>query len=347
MRRFSRRDFLAGAIAAAVASAGRHPPAVARPYAPAICYEGQRRFEILHRGWLRNGDLALTSLELWIPVPQDDHQQSLHGLKIQPRVPLVRAANGLARVARYYSTRDLPTAGEIASLEVSYQITVRTVVPDWNLIEQYGSLPYREDRAYRLFTQPETKIESAHPKIIQQANRFLKDAKTPLAIAQAAYRWVLENIQYRSMDGFRGALYCLENGRGECGDYSALFAALCRAAGVPARSIAGFWADKTNDWHCWAEFMLPTGDWVPVDATMGDRGRSSRQYYFGSLENRRVALCHAADVELVGPRAGHHRRDCLQNGACWWEGSIVRPDPQMPKAQFQVTGREIEPQESE
>jgi hypothetical protein len=63
----------------------------------------------------------------------------------------------------------------------------------------------------------------------------------------------------------------LQKGVGDCSEYSYLFVALCRAAGIPARVQAGFAfhrvGEALEDGHMWAEYYLENYGWVPVDAT--------------------------------------------------------------------------------
>ena len=91
---------------------------------------------------------------------------------------------------------------------------------------------------------------------------------------EAIYRWVSENIEYA---GFipedLGALYALENRRGDCTEYAYLVAALARANSIPARVIGGYFADhdtapKPQDYHNWAEVFVD-GRWSIVDAQKG------------------------------------------------------------------------------
>ncbi len=65
---------------------------------------------------------------------------------------------------------------------------------------------------------------------------------------------------------------------GACGPFTTAFVVMCRAAGLPARSIGGFSPGEFNDGtgmheiknmhgHAWGEVYVPGYDWVPFDAT--------------------------------------------------------------------------------
>jgi hypothetical protein len=307
-----------------------------------VRYQNERRYAITHTAAIDVGDAVLPSVEIWLPVPTDQPEQEIHSLKIEPDVPLVRDVGGQATVAKLYRAEGLPSTDQTVRLEVSYEAVCRAVVPVGVAGVESRFASYRKDRQYQQFTRAEKKIEIALPAIVEQAEELRGEDRTPLEVARAAYDWVLERTEYRLIEGFGGAAYCLENGHGECTDYSALFVAVCRAAGIPARPVVGFYAHKTNGWHCWAEFMLPSGHWIPVDPSVGDESRWSRRRYFGGLGNRRVALAKTFDVTLEGPRIGHQSADFLQTGLAWWFTSGPMKGDRRPEIQFSVTGTPIE-----
>ncbi len=110
---------------------------------------------------------------------------------------------------------------------------------------------------YQLFTRPEKYVESDDTRIKELAEQLQQDKINPYAIAGAIYDWVIDNLTYRKVGGLKGAKFALENGYGECGDYSALFTALCRAAGIPARTVVGRWAtSSSDDWHVLGGILL-------------------------------------------------------------------------------------------
>jgi len=105
-------------------------------------------------------------------------------------------------------------------------------------------------------------------------------------------------------EGINDALGAFNSQQGECGGYSNLFIALCRAVGVPARPITGivgikegsyYWANGDVYTHMWAEFYLPNYGWVPADPTYADVGNMST---LGIGYGDRLVLSKGVDIEL-------------------------------------------------
>ena len=116
--------------------------------------------------------------------------------------------------------------------------------------------------------QPEKYVESDHPVIRQAADKF-KPADAAKSIA-AMFRWAADHVRYSGYaDQERGALYAFEEKKGDCTEYMDLFAALCRANGIPARRIGGYICPENSvlrarDYHNWVEFY-EDGTWQIAD----------------------------------------------------------------------------------
>lgn len=118
---------------------------------------------------------------------------------------------------------------------------------------------------------------------------------------------------------------------GKCADLNALFVALCRAAGVPARDVYGVrvvesprgykrmgkLGDVTKAQHCRAEFYAQGIGWVPVDPAdvrkvvleerpdptlADDVVKTMRSFLFGNRESNWLAYNYAHDVKLAGSK---------------------------------------------
>jgi hypothetical protein len=335
----TRRDLMRLGLGSMVGLAWPTRNAAAPANGGLVQYGNPRRYTVTHKVAVTNGDVPLSSLEAWIPVPQNQPEQDVGEVTVSPKVDLVPDVTGQALVARRHAVSGLPSAGQGWSLEVSYELTCRQIMANWAALRQMRLPAYRKGRQVELFTRPEKYIETESREIAERAKKLAGHGRDPISVARAVYEWVLEHTAYKLIEGVGGAAYCMKNGHGECGDYSALFVALCRAAGIPARPVTGFWADKTNGWHVWAEFMLPGGQWLPVDASIGDQNAFSRQLYFGSLDNRRVALCKTLDIVLVGKRVGQMKADFLQTGCFWWHSGDLRPGARQPTVEFTAQGQ--------
>jgi transglutaminase-like putative cysteine protease len=93
-------------------------------------------------------------------------------------------------------------------------------------------------------------------------------AGNPLATAEKIFHWIADNIHYVGyVKNNRGARQALQTKQGDCTELMYLFVALCRAAGVPARGIAGYHCPESAaldpaQYHNWAEFYAEGRWWL-------------------------------------------------------------------------------------
>jgi hypothetical protein len=121
------------------------------------------------------------------------------------------------------------------------------------------------------YTQPEALIQSDDSQIISKAQSLTGNERRIHEKVSKIYNFVITHMHYAAQDEEKGAIWALKNGVGDCSEYSYLFVALCRAAGIPARIQAGFAfhriGEALEDGHMWAEYYLEDYGWIPVDAT--------------------------------------------------------------------------------
>lgn len=163
------------------------------------------------------------------------------------------------------------------------------------------------------------------------ANRITAGAKDDLQKARRIYDWTVQNM-FRDPKtrgcGLGDAYQSLESGYlgGKCADVSAVFVALLRAAGIPAREVFGIRAAKseysnaygvksadiTTAQHCRAEFYIKGIGWVPADPAdvtklilveglerNSERVKAEAERQFGSWEMNWFAYNSARDFVLV------------------------------------------------
>jgi hypothetical protein len=110
-------------------------------------------------------------------------------------------------------------------------------------------------------------LQSDHPKLHEKARAILDGETDARHAAQLLRSWVYRNLEKTPVASIPNALQVLEMGRGDCNEHAVLFAALARAAGLPARVVAGTVYSETGAflYHAWNEVWLGDG-WVSADA---------------------------------------------------------------------------------
>jgi len=106
------------------------------------------------------------------------------------------------------------------------------------------------------------------PEIAALARKITAGRSTPEAKVQALLAWLAPGLHLKSSGptGSRwGVKKALEQGYGHCWDSSDCFVTLARAAGIPARQVAG-WLYGTSG-HVWAEVLVAGKGWQQVDPT--------------------------------------------------------------------------------
>ena len=108
-------------------------------------------------------------------------------------------------------------------------------------------------------------IEADDPAIRAAARTAVGDATDAGTAAARLLHWVHEAVEKTPSITVPSAREVLESRRGDCNEHAVLLAALARAAGIPARVVAG--AVYANDgfyYHAWNELWV--GAWVSADA---------------------------------------------------------------------------------
>jgi hypothetical protein len=157
--------------------------------------------------------------------------------------------------------------------------------------------------------------------------------------SRALYEWIVDNT-YRDPKtrgcGTGDINFMIDNNAlgGKCADLNALFVALARSQGIPARDVYGIrvagsdlgykslgraGGDITKAQHCRAEFYDAAYGWVPVDPAdvrkvilEEDGGKkiddpmvvAARKRLFGSWEMNWLAYNYAADLALPNAARG-------------------------------------------
>ena len=148
-------------------------------------------------------------------------------------------------------------AGRLVDVEGSWQIEL---VRGWGVAvtDPERSAALRVEAASR--QRVERLVGQALPKRIS-------DRDATLRLAEFVRDYLVDDRAAEPLD----LAAVIDARRGDCTEHAELFVAMARAAGIPAREVAGLmWVERLGAFggHAWAEVALD-GRWIAVDPTWG------------------------------------------------------------------------------
>ncbi len=162
------------------------------------------------------------------------------------------------------------------------------------------------------YLRPELFLESDAPEIRAEAEKAAAGATTPRQRAERLTRHVHAIVEKRPTVSLPSALEVLRTRVGDCNEHTALYVAMARSLGLPARIAVGLvYLRGAFYYHAWPEVWIAEtpvrGLWLPVDPTLNQfpadathvrlaRGGLDRQAAIVGLIGR--ARLEILDVEL-------------------------------------------------
>lgn len=287
-----------------------------------ISYVNPRQYSAQYMVTIKNTGFTPSDIRLYLPLPGFwDAQKDVGITKISPKPNSQTVEKISGNAMLYWQMKGTPKKNASGEFVLSFDFTAYETNTH---IDPAAVKPYVSSSPEVLqYTKEEMYIEASDPEIRNLANTLAGDDDNPYRMAKTFYDYIIDHTQYKLVgQGLNGAKYLLDKGFGECGDYSALFVALCRAKGIPARPVVGYWAVSGYDQtHVWAEFFLQGIGWIPVDATIGQQNPEKRSYYFGNMDNRRVILSKGYNTPLIPTGPDGFIAPILQTPLWWYWGS--------------------------
>ncbi len=136
----------------------------------------------------------------------------------------------------------------------------------------------------RKYLQNDEKYQIDNEIIQKTIKSVVGNEKNPYWIMRKLHQYLIDHLYYKMDGAWDTAPTVIANGHGSCSEYTFVFIALCRAAGLPARYVGSTWDRKElaymdDVYHRWVEVYLPNYGWIPTDPTHGDR-KSPRDQAF-------------------------------------------------------------------
>ena len=141
------------------------------------------------------------------------------------------------------------------------------------LVDARLLLPGAADSNAKSFLAPEPLIESDDPQIRAEAERAVREAVGDRDRAERLTRHVNGLLDKKPTVSLPSARDVLRTRVGDCNEHTALFVAMARSIGIPARIAVGLvFMHGAFYYHAWPEVYLAEasglGMWLPVDPTL-------------------------------------------------------------------------------
>lgn len=243
------------------------------------------------------------SREISFALPPDTTTQRMHYELITPMPKSIQ------------SDRD---GNWIAKINVSGKSTQTVSVSGTVQILSDARKPFSKDPSYLLSMTKPTQYWQSEDEALK---KIATELKTPEKIFQYVSKTLTYNRTKASPGSTRlGALQALEDKNNAiCTEFTDLFVALSRSAGIPARAINGYAYTQNPETeplslvsdvlHSWAEYWDSSKNtWVPVDPTWSS---TSNQDYFTKLDMRHFAFSIHGISDVEPLPAGAYKSDDL------------------------------------
>lgn len=145
------------------------------------------------------------------------------------------------------------------------------------LEENSLSLPIVEKKVLK-YLEPTYFCQSDDPEIVGLAQDIIGQESNAWRAVKRIAEWVSQEMRANYDVGFASAREIFNNREGDCSEYTGITVALCRAAGIPARSALGImYGQGLFAYHMWPEVFV--GRWINLDAKWLAVEGQSGEYY--------------------------------------------------------------------
>ena len=253
---------------------------------------------IYHHQTMNFGPGNLLRMDVQIALPENRVSQQLDSpFKYSPSVTDI-ATDQFGQKTAHFVWKNL-RPGEKKEATVSYSITTYDV--RWFIYpEDVGNESDIPQKIKQNYLRDAAKYDIHDTVITHAVKRAIGNETNLYWKMRKIFNYVIAHLYYQRVGGWNTAPTVLARGNGSCSEYSFVFIAMCRAAGIPARyvgTIANRGDKRTIDdvFHRWVEVYLPHYGWIPVDPSGGDQSSPAAQAaHIGFVANRFVITTQSA-----------------------------------------------------
>jgi len=217
-------------------------------------------------GNLGKDPLPINVMCIAIPETIEPYQELLSQVELTPKPQkYIRDKYGTL----YAVYKDLTVPPETnATFTMKFKVKLKALEFSLNKIDR--SLLKNIPSNLQEFLKPSPEIESDADEIVETAKKLVEGVDDVVYMAYKIVNFTANYLCYAVVPENRSALWAFKNRAGDCTQFSRLCVALARAAGIPAKPVAGILIVKTpfienTGLHAWAELYLPGFGWLPVE----------------------------------------------------------------------------------
>lgn len=251
----------------------------------------ERKTKIRYTHQIKNfGPGNIKTLDVHIAIPKDRHNQKINRIGypvVQPGS--MEEDKWSQETAHFHEEKIKPgkTVNYIMTTDAQIFAVRHFLFP-----EDAGELDEIPQKVKNQYLENNEKYQIKHPFIQKKVKEIVDGDENTFWIARKIFDYLIDNMYYERVGGWNTAPTVLERGNGSCSEYTFVYIAMCRAAGLPARYVGsavvrGDASCIDEVFHRWAEVYMPGYGWIPVDPSGGDKESPRDQTdSFGALSNR-------------------------------------------------------------
>ena len=242
-----------------------------------------------------------TVLTVFLPYPAESASQRKIEAKSFVPEPAIKKIQGTGSSGTVFYQLPVKKGNtDLIALENKFSATVWKTETEITAKDRKNSK--LTDGYYSRLLKADKIVPADAAEIKNLAASIVKKENSVWKKAELIYKYLIKNFElikdFKPSDSL--VMDVLETGAADAYDFSILFAALSRAAGIPTVPVAGIIAGsdlKTRN-HWWNEFYMEGIGWIPVDVSMGagleyellDKAEDAANFYFGNIDSAHIAF---------------------------------------------------------
>lgn len=208
-------------------------------------------FPLLSRG----ANITFATLEpTGVPITDQNRLNNLV-LKVRSKAP-----------GPIENIRDDITTAEQTVEQKSAKELVLTIAARRSSPEKVMELPVK-DPEFAQFLKATREFAADDELVKNQAKQIAGSERDAWKVARKLSEWTFKNLEWKHVTS-ADAAQTLATREADCSEFSALFVAMARSLGLPARMVSGLaYSGNSFGGHAWVEVWV--GKWVELDPTWG------------------------------------------------------------------------------